>query len=151
MDIGQIWLLGCRGCAAGARVRPWGCGTAQVSQGTAQGEPRHSRAQHCQQGVGGVYPQLSFSPQDFSSTTILMGPSGSPHPTPLIKQRFQLGRTNKSFSVQQKLPQAGRQQMKFPPCLQMGTQPLTPISDLQKMWGVLISQDHFCFIPYCSG
>lgn len=146
-----VWILGKSGCrdagvvqlelSLGEWVSPWGCGTAQVSQGTT------GRA--C---VVFTLSQLHLSPQDSSSTTIFIGPSGSPHSTPLLKQRFQRRRPNKSFSAQQNPPQAGMQGMKFPLYLQMGTQPLIPTSDLHRMWGVLKSQKQlYFFSPCCSG
>lgn len=48
-------------------------------------------------------------------------------------------------------PSSGTYQVKFPQCSEMGTQPFIPKSDLHKMWGVLKSQKHLYFCPYCSG
>lgn len=130
VDIGQIWLQGWRGVCSwswGGWVSPWGCGTARV--------------RWCTAGLGAAsgpwvvftLSRLHISPWDLSSTTIFVGPSVSPHPTPLLKQRFQQRRPNKSFAVQRKPPRAGTRQIKFPRCLPMGTQPFIPISDLHKI------------------
>lgn len=86
-------------------------------------EPSSQRCQHPGRGWLFALSRLRSPPAGLVHHYNIHRTIWFPHPTPLLKQSFQQRKPNTSFAVKRKPVRAGSRQMKFPQCLQMGTQP----------------------------
>lgn len=134
------------GCAAGAGVGPWGCGTARVRGGTA-GLGAASGA-----WVVLALSWLHISPWDSSSTTAFMGPSASPPPNPSAKAKISTEEAKQILFYPTKTSSRWNASDEIPTVFTGGDAAIHPhIRPTQNVgWSQMTKTETPLFFPHCS-